>query len=57
MFRLVRKEEGPGPLRPNVQEESRPELGGHQAVEHEVDGTVGEGQHVHELTQWIVARY
>ena len=46
---------GPGGLGSDVGEERRPELCGHQAVQDEVDGAVGEGQHVHDLPQWVVA--
>ena len=35
--------------------EGLPELGGHEAVEEEVGGAVDEGQHVHDVPQWVVA--
>ena len=54
---MLRKKVAPGPgaLRSDVGEESGPELSGHQAVQDEVDGAVSEGQHVHDLPQWVVA--
>ena len=54
---MLRKKVAPGPgaLRSDVGEESGPELSGHQAVQDEVDGAIGEGQHVHDLPQWVVA--
>ena len=53
---MLRKKVAPGPgaLRSDVGEESGPELSGHQAVQDEVDGAVSEGQHVHDLPQWVV---
>ena len=45
----------PGSPGSDVGEESGPELCGHQAVQDEVDGAIGEGQHVHDLPQWVVA--
>ena len=54
---MLRKKVAPGPgaLGSDVGEESGPELSGHQAVQDEVDGAVSEGQHVHDLPQWVVA--
>ena len=53
---MLRKKVAPRPaaLRSDVGEESGPELSGHQAVQDEVDGAVSEGQHVHNLPQWVV---
>ena len=54
---MLRKKVAPGPgaLRSDVGEKGGPELSGHQAVQDEVDGAVSEGQHVHDLPQWVVA--
>lgn len=56
-FAVLRKiaTPGPGGLGSDVGEESSPELCRHQAIQDEVDRAVGEGQHVHDLPQWVVA--
>ena len=51
---IVSSIEGSVPLGPQVQQESRSELSGHQTVEDEVHGAVGQGQHVHQLAQRVV---
>ena len=56
MVDKVRLVAASGSLGADVGDQGRPELGGHQAVEDEVDGAVGEDHHVHQLSQWVVAR-
>ena len=46
---------GAGGLGSDVGEQGCPELCGHQAIQDEVDGAISEGQHVHDLPQWVIA--